>query len=167
MRGNTIEIAWVSETMSVIITILLCALAGRLKGGGPKIFREWVRRKFPKLDKWVDGDITGPLVFGLICLFWMPWYFALGGAIGWWVGMAPDVGQVMDELRKGNWKPGLQRGVYLGAAIALFTWNPAFIIPGILWPLAYWIGEKMDDKDWWFSEWLIGGLIGLAFISYL
>lgn len=145
-----------------LLAIPACALAGRLHGGGPTIYREYFRKHFPKIDPYLDGDITSPIAFGIICyLTGLPWYLALGGAVGWAVGWAPDIGDRVEELRQGKWKLALQRGVFLGACLSLGTWNPAFIISGAFFPLFYWLTRK---GDWHWSEWLQGGAIGVAVV---
>jgi len=142
------------------LAIPLCALAGRLHGGGPTFYREWVRKRLPWLDRYLDGDIASPVAFAALCAFFMPWPLALGAGLGWWAGWAPDIGDKVDALRDGNWKPALQRGVFLGSCIALGSWNPAFILAGATFPLWYWLCVRYNKGDWGPAEWAQGAAIG-------
>lgn len=152
--------------ITILAAIPACALAARVHGGGPAVAREWLRKRFPNVERYLGGDTLSPVLFGLVCLLFMPWYWAMGGAIGWAVGWAPDIGDRVQELRLGQWKMALQRGVFLGAWVAVGTYNPLFILSGAMFPLLYWLSTKTKTGSWGISEWLQGAAIGLVFLSY-
>ena len=142
------------------LAIPICALIGRMHGGGPTFYREFVRKHAPWLDPYLDGDTASPIAFAALCLFFMPWPLALGAGIGWWAGWAPDIGDRVAELREGKWKQSLLRGVFLGACIAIGTWNPAFILAGATFPVWYGLCVKYNKGDWGPAEWAQGAAIG-------
>ncbi len=144
--------------VKAVLTVAACALCGRIHGAGLEFYPQWLTKRF---GKYINGDILSPILFGLIASLYLPWYLALGGALGWWSGWSPDIGDRVSELRQGNWKLAVQRGTFLGACIALGTWSPLFILSGSMFAPVYYITRK---GDWSLSEWLLGGIIGLALV---
>ena len=66
-----------------------------------------------------------------------------------------------------GWKKGLQRGVWMGAALTLATGYPGFILAGLTFPFCHFIGQslwfRLTGKDSWvLAEPLIGFVFGLA-----
>lgn len=132
-----------------------------VKGGQHGFIVNKYRQKNKFLDRLLDGKILSTVGFGLLCLCFMSIPLAVTAALGWLLGIAPSIGEDIAAQRAGNWKPYFQRGTFLGTSIALGTWNPAFIIAGMLSPLCLWVSDKVS-KDWWLKELLEGALIGLV-----
>jgi hypothetical protein len=147
-----------------IAAIPICSLLMRIKGGGPTPYREWFRKHVSFLDGALDGKIISPIGFALLCLFCVPWWQAIIAGFGWLAAVAPSIGEDIAEVRQLNFKPGVIRGGYLGAMIALALWNPAFIVSGLTFPLCYLAAHYIKPEDWKYGEYLLGALLGVAFL---
>jgi hypothetical protein len=113
-------------------------------------------------------------------------------ALGWLAGVAPKMGRIAGDIGgyRGNWdadqkpypkkegkaaaiegwKAGLQRGVFMGAMLALTTGNLWFIIAGATFPACVFVGISIQQKitrktlaDWHWYEVIFGAVIGTAF----
>lgn len=113
--------------------------------------------------------------------------------LGWLAGVSPRMGRAVGNIGgyRGNWdaeekpyegeearamaiegwKAGVQRGVFLGACIALATGNVAFIAAGALFPVTAYLGvslmqfiKKKVDVDWVFHEIILGAVLGVPFL---
>lgn len=141
----------------------------RIKGGG--------------LGKGNQGKIIAAFGFAALCLcLKFSFLAAVLAGLGWWLGNKASLGEIEGAIGgfKGNWreegkswgwKQGLQRGVFTGACLAVFTWNPAFILAGALFPLCAWIGISFEQLragkvqvSWYLFEILWGGCLGVAFL---
>jgi hypothetical protein len=72
-----------------------------------------------------------------------------------------------------GWKAGVQRGVFLGAMLALATGNVSFIVAGALFPVTAWIGVSIMqsvknklDVDWVLHEVLMGAVLGATYAFF-
>lgn len=148
--------------MLLIFTVVTCALLFSVKGGQHGFLRNKVTN--PVIHRLLDGKILSTALFGLVCLFYYPWPWAIGGAGGWLAGVAPSIGEDIAEQRNGNWRGTLQRGTFLGACLALGLWNPSFIIAGALMGPFLWVSDRVS-KDWWLYELLQGAAIGIALVA--
>jgi hypothetical protein len=133
----------------------------RIKGGG----LWFIRDKFEEggiPHRLLDGKIISTLGFGALCLAMglLPWWQCAIAALGWLGGVAPSIGEDIQAAREGNWKPGFQRGAFLGSALALGMWNPFMILSGLAFPWCYLLGEKINKHDWKYGEYIYGGVIG-------
>lgn len=146
-----------------LIAIPACSVLMLIKGGQHGFLRNRVENKI--FHRVLDGKILSTAGFGLVCLFFVPYWQAALGAIGWLTGVAPSIGEDIAAQREGNWRGTLQRGVFLGAMIALTLWNPAFILAGATFPVWYGLCVKYNKGDWGPAEWAQGAVIGavLAF----
>lgn len=66
-----------------------------------------------------------------------------------------------------GWKKGAQRGVWMGASLALATQDTAFIWAGLAFPLCHFAGQSLyyaihKDDSWAYAEPLIGAVFGIA-----
>jgi len=134
-----------------------------VKGGQHGFLRNKIKN--PVLHRLLDGKILSTVGFGLLALFFVPYWLAITAGIGWLLGVSPSIGEDIAAQRAGNWRGYFQRGTFLGASIALGLWNPAFILAGMSAPLCLWVSDKWS-KDWYVMEALQGCAIGLAFLSY-
>lgn len=125
-----------------------------------------------------DGKTISTLGFSLLCLN------PLAG-LAWLVGVAPSMGEEAGAVGgyKGNWRPegatwgwkrGLQRGVFLGAMLALALNDTLMIIAGASFPLCYFLGISIQQyrtgkiiADWHLAEWIYGAVVGVALAYHL
>jgi hypothetical protein len=145
------------------LAIPACAILFAIKGGQHGFIVNKYRDKNPVLNRILDGKVLSTVGFGLLCLFFVPWWLAITGALGWLLGVAPSIGEDIQAQREGNWKPFFQRGTFLGASITLGLWNPAFILAGMTAPLCLWISDRRS-KEWWFYELAQGAVIGATLV---
>jgi len=163
-----------------------CAALYAIKGGQhgrvPLIAK---LRKNKIMDGVLDGKVVSPLVMALLA----------GPLVGaaWLAGVAPGMGRIVGNIGgyRGNWmadetpypeelsgiyaaegwKAGVQRGVFMGALLALATGNTAFIVLGALFPACAWLGVSVKQfttglrvVDWVWYEVIFGAVIGAGFI---
>lgn len=123
-----------------------------------------------------------------------PIFTAISCSIFWLIGVSPAMGHIvrgiggylgnwdMDlnpyftkerskDVAIQNWKTGLQRGVFLGAMLALSMNNTWFIVMGALFPVTAWIGVSIEQlrtnkipADWHWHEILYGAVLGIGFL---
>lgn len=146
-----------------LIAIPACAVLMAVKGGQHGFLVNKYRAMHPVINRLLDGKVLSTLGFMAVAAFFFPWWTAILGGIGWLSGVAPSIGEDIEAQRNGNWRGTLQRGVFLGAMIALFLWSPVFIISGATMCLCLWISDRID-KNWWPMELLLGGAIGAGFL---
>lgn len=153
-----------------MISIIATSILMRIKGGfgaGP-------------------GKIISAVGFSALCYFLTHEWVSLLGGLGWYIGNKPSVGEILgaiggyrgtwhklqgEETKWTGWKQGVQRGVFTGACISLFIWDPAFIIAGSLFPIAAWVGISINqlltgkvNASWYIFELIWGAAIGAAFL---
>ena len=165
--------------MTTIITIIYFAVLYAIKGGqAPKVFTNWgyVRNKSWLFDRLLDGKVLSTILvflFGFVFIGWIP---AILLSIGWLISIAPSMGEEYGALKNdknspyiargfGRWygvKKAIQRGIFSGAIMALFTGNIDFIIASLAFaPLAYLslkFGKAIDKDGWAISEMAIGAV---------
>lgn len=140
-----------------ITSIAIFAISMRIKGGWLGTFA-WYKQSFA-------NKIEGAYMSGLIMAAFVNPIFA----VFWILGNRP----AMDDPAGHDWKRAVQRGVFLGAMLTFSTGimhlidhktpiNIWFILAGAGFPLYYRIGLKIDPKDWWIGEILLGASLGIA-----
>lgn len=146
-----------------IFPVIFCSLLMRIKGGGLAKYQP----KSRILKILLGGKLLSTIGFGVLCYFMglPPWQAILCG-MGWLAGVSPSIGEDIDDLRHGKWLPAIMRGVWMGAMLAVTTWNPAFILSGATFPICYWLSDRIDPKDWKYGEYILGAVIGLTMVMH-
>lgn len=150
-----------------LLKIAATALLMRIKGGGLG-------------PSPVSGRIISAGAFGLMCMVALDHMRGLLGGVGWWLGNKMSMGEIAGAIGglRGNWrhegaewgwKQGLQRGIFTGALISVALWNPAFVVAGASFPLAYWMGITIEQLrtrtiavNWYLGEIIFGAFLGGA-----
>lgn len=130
-------------------------------------------KHIPLLNR-VDGKILSTLGAAL---------FSPVLAIGWLIGIAPSMGEEVGAVGgyRGGWGPYLekgfgrgygvkkclQRGVFMGAALALATGAEGLILVGATLPVAAFVGNSIQQiidnevrVDWHLHEFIYGAALG-------
>ncbi len=170
-----------------MIHIIIFSILMAIKGGS---HWRYVPSGWSGKNKVADWFLDGTQLSSFIAGIWAGVFidpltgFLFG--IAWWVGnmasLGEEVGAIgrlgkswgpyLDWLGKDGveygWKKGLQRGIYLGAMLALATGNTALIVAGAALPPVYWVGQTLHWKikntdSWAWAEPIYGALIGAAF----
>lgn len=180
-----------------LIPIIICGALMRIKGGGLGHVRRWLEAKaaLPEgffrdaLHKILDGGQLSAAGFLLLCVFLgAGWPVAMLGALGWWIGNKPSVGEIIgaiggykgtwheftgEEGKWWGWKEGLKRGVFTGAMIALGLGHVPFILAGALFPVAVWVGVSVVQfytgkvaSSWFLFEIIWGAALGACFLIW-
>lgn len=172
--------------------ILLSALFMRIKGGGPNVAPLWFRAR--------DGGIDSAFMVVILAGFYINWWMALLFGLAYWAVNTMSMSEEVSAAGgyKGNWPDGRDswfgskaltwikndrvwgwasgglRGAFIGACLALCSWNPWFILAGASFPLCYYIGVsirqfqtgQIEPKDdaWAWGEWIWGGALGMPFL---
>lgn len=160
------------------VTSILYAIKGGQLGHIPGFNK--LREDGILLDSILDGKILSSLGAWII--------FGPAVAIAWLAGVAPKMGRIVGNVGgyRGNWdaderpgagdvregwKLGIQRGVFMGAMLALATGNVWFIVAGSLFPATAWLGVSIEQyrtkrivADWHWHEVIFGAAIGIPFI---
>lgn len=177
--------------MIYIISIVLVSVAYAVKGGQLahiKLFEE---------GKLISTILVSLLTFFSIFLLNVEENIinalvisVLIGA-GWIIGVSPSIGEevgAVGSYKRGGWgeyvtyfdrdygiKKSIQRGAWTGVFLTIFTGFTGFIVAGLLFPLVYWTGHSLEDfidkykniDGWEVSEYIYGGILGIAFGYYI
>lgn len=133
----------------------------------------------------VTSEHQGGMVYTFTDGAW--WRFPLAMTL-WLAAVSPKMGRIAGMIGgyKGNWdrdeqpyddpiesvmqaaegwKQGLQRGVFIGAMMALLFWNPLPIIFGALFPATLWLGISIEQfrtktvaASWIWHEFICGAV---------
>jgi hypothetical protein len=187
--------------LSPILCAILYAIKGGQHGRIKYIAKLRENKIFDRLlDGKVLSTIGFFLLFGIYhsvlvgpAVYEFPFFAALIASVGWLAGISPKMGRILGQIGgyRGNWdaneqlypanerkaqaiegwKSGVQRGVFMGAMLALTTDNLWFIVAGLLFPVTAFVGVSIQQyinksyaADWHIHEYLFGFVIGLAFL---
>jgi hypothetical protein len=175
-----------------IITVIWFAIAYAIKGGqGKSFFRNFkkVRDSHPILERLLDGKVLSTLMVLIWACFVTVWTQSnIGGmdtaelsvvaiTLAWLLSVAPSMGEEYGAIRNDKTSPyllyfdreygikkAIQRGVFIGACMALATGSLLFIVSAALlfvplaWLALHYAPAKIFDR-WGWSEILIGGFV--------
>lgn len=176
-----------------VLTLLFFGLMYALKGGqGPEIFDNWkeVRSRNPVFERLLDGKVISGLLVLMFALVKTATH--VGGAeyilnygpailftAGWLAAVAPSIREELRAVfgqskslyikhgefgREFGIKKALQRGVWMGAMMALVTgYTPYICFSALFVPIAWGCyqlrKEKIGPKYWAVMEALTGALM--------
>lgn len=182
--------------MEYLICMTFFALAYAIKGGSGNILENWnkVRNSNKILERLMDGKVLSTImvfVFAVIA-FEGSEYYAVALPLAWLVAVAPSMGEEhgaigdykgalpgylrQDQTHRGreyDVKKGLQRGVWMGAAMTLATGFVPFIWVSLLFVPVVFLGQcidrlVMENPGWKITEFFIGAIIyGLPMALFL
>lgn len=139
-----------------------------------------------------DNRLLSSLLCIPVCIIaGLPEWQAVIVAAAWFVANLPSIGEEIGAIggykgnwpseseedyviltKAGGWKKGIQRGVFTGAVLSLFAWNPLIVMAGALFPIIVWCsysvtqlitGKVRNEEGWVLYEALFGAALGLAF----
>lgn len=150
--------------MLFIFCLIFMAFMYAIKGGQhvDETFATYLsRHKY--LSMLIDGKNLSSLLFFVFT-------FNPFGALGWFIGCTPSLGEEVPAIGgiKGNWvhennvdrtltgeeakaarisalKRGLQRGVFMGACVAIGMQDFNFLYAGASWPLCVYVGISISQ----------------------
>jgi hypothetical protein len=165
------------------LIIVFFSMMYAVKGGSGNIFKNWdsIRARNEVLDRLLDGKVLSTLlIWSVVTALTANGWEGAKWAAAWLLAVTPSMGEehgAIGRLKK-SWGPyinkgfgrsygikkGLQRGVWMGACMAVATGFTPFLWASLLFVPTVFIGQEINwhlyqTNGWRAAEPLIGAVV--------